>query len=80
VIGAGGVHTERLDDVAVVPLPAEPPRIAEALATLRIPVGEPIVELATRLQRLPHTLIELNPVIVHGAHAVAVDALAQEAS
>jgi acetyl-CoA synthetase len=79
VIGAGGVHTERLDDVAVVPLPAEPPRIAEALATLRIPVGEPIVELATRLQRLPHTLIELNPVIVHGAHAVAVDALAQEA-
>ena len=28
VVGAGGVHTERLDDVAVVPLPADEARIA----------------------------------------------------
>jgi acetyl-CoA synthetase len=80
VIGAGGVHTERLDDVAVIPLPADAARIAEALATLRIPVGEPVIEIATRIQRLPHALIELNPVIVCGTRAVVVDALAQEAS
>ena len=35
VVGAGGVHTEALDDVAVVPLPADEQRITEALATLR---------------------------------------------
>jgi acetyl-CoA synthetase len=80
VIGAGGVHTERLDDVAVIPLPADPARIAEAARTVRVPITNAVIEIATRLQQLPHTLIELNPVIVHGDRAVAVDALAQEAS
>ena len=32
VLGAGGVHTERLDDVAVIPLPADALRIEQALA------------------------------------------------
>ena len=32
VVGAGGVHTEQLDDVAVIPLPADEARIKEALA------------------------------------------------
>lgn len=79
VVGAGGVHTERLDDVAVVPLPADANRIEEAIATLRTPVPPaPVARLAIELQRLPLALIELNPVIVHGDRAVAVDALAQE--
>ena len=38
VVGAGGVHTERLDDVAVIPLPADEARITEALETLRTPI------------------------------------------
>ena len=79
VVGAGGVHTEQLDDVAVVPLPVDEDRVTEALKTLRTPIPpEPIARLATTLQHLPLALIELNPVIVHGTHAVAVDALAQE--
>ena len=81
VVGAGGVHTEQLDDVAVIPLPADAARIAEAIRTLRTPIPpEPIARLAEQLQTLPLALIELNPVIVHGDQAVAVDALAQEAS
>jgi acyl-CoA synthetase (NDP forming) len=79
VVGAGGVHTERLDDVAVIPLPADGARITEALKTLRTPIPpEPIARLAVALQALPLALIELNPVIVHANQAVAVDALAQE--
>jgi succinyl-CoA synthetase beta subunit len=81
VVGAGGVHTERLDDVAVIPLPADEQRIAEALASLRTPIPPAtIAHIATQLQALDLALIELNPVIVHGDTAVAVDALAQEAS
>ena len=79
VVGAGGVHTERLDDVSVIPLPADAERIAAALATLRTPIpAAPVTRLAVQLQALPLALIELNPVIVHGNQAVAVDALAQE--
>jgi hypothetical protein len=80
VVGAGGVHTEQLDDVAVIPLPADAQRVAEALETLRMPIPpEPVTRLAVALQDLPLSLIELNPVIVDAQHhAVAVDALAQE--
>ncbi len=47
VVGAGGVHTEALDDVAVIPLPAGEDRVAEALRTLRAPIPpEPIARLA----------------------------------
>jgi acetyl-CoA synthetase len=79
VVGAGGVHAERLDDVAIIPLPADADRIEAALATLRTPIpAAPVTRLAVQLQALPLALIELNPVIVHGNQAVAVDALAQE--
>jgi acetyl-CoA synthetase len=79
VVGAGGVHTEALDDVAVIPLPASEARVTEALATLRTPIpAQPIARLAQALQALPLALIELNPVIVTATQAVAVDALAQE--
>jgi hypothetical protein len=79
VVGAGGVHTEALDDVAVIPLPTSEDRVAEALNTLRTPIPqEPITRLAQALQNLPLALIELNPVIVSATRAVAVDALAQE--
>ena len=81
VVGAGGVHTERLDDVAVVPLPADEARITQAIEALRTPIPPaPIARLAAQLQQLDLALVELNPVIVHGNQAVAVDALAQEAS
>ena len=35
IIGLGGVWTELLDDVAIIPLPAEPARIEQALLSLR---------------------------------------------
>ena len=35
VVGLGGVWTEALDDVAIVPLPADPDRVEEALPGLR---------------------------------------------
>jgi acyl-CoA synthetase (NDP forming) len=79
VVGAGGVHTEQLDDVAVIPLPADEDRITQALKALRTPIPPaPIARLAIALQALPLALIELNPVIVHANEAVVVDALAQE--
>ena len=35
VIGLGGIWTEALDDVAIVPLPASPERVEESLSSLR---------------------------------------------
>ncbi len=40
VVGLGGIWTELLDDVAVIPLPADAPRIERAIATLR---GAPLL-------------------------------------
>jgi acetyl-CoA synthetase len=90
VLGLGGIWTELLGDVAVVPLPAGAGRIEQALRSLRgAPLlaggrGRPAVDLgaASRLaQRAGELLIdssleliELNPVIVSEAGAVAVDA------
>jgi acyl-CoA synthetase (NDP forming) len=92
VVGLGGVWTEALDDVAIVPLPADPERVERALRSLR---GAPLltggrgrrpldVAAAARLAArtgellLDHglTLIEVNPVLVHERGALAVDALA----
>ena len=68
VVGAGGVHTELLDDVASSRCP--PTRRASAEALRHAPHADrhrtPIARLATQLQTLPLALIELNPVIVHG--------------
>ncbi|MSO40975.1 MAG: CoA-binding protein [Solirubrobacterales bacterium] len=92
-LALGGVWTELLDDVAVVPLPASTERIAEALLSLRAaPLltggrgGEPLAvkaaaELASRagmvLLDRELSLLELNPVVVGRDGAVAVDAVAR---
>src|SRR6185312_11722903 len=71
IIGLGGIWTELLGDVAVIPLPADAARIERAIATLR---GAPLL-LERRL-----ATVECNPVLVgesdptHPAGAMAVDA------
>jgi acetate---CoA ligase (ADP-forming) len=90
VIGLGGIWTELLDEIAIVPLPASAERIEHELRALRgAPVltggrGTPPVDvaaaarLAERVGELlidaPLELIELNPVLVSPSGAVAVDA------
>jgi acetate---CoA ligase (ADP-forming) len=88
VLGLGGIWTELLDDVAIVPLPAGAARIETALRSLR---GGPLllggrggvgvdVPAAARLaQRVGELLVErrlelveCNPVLVGGAGAGAV--------
>ncbi len=87
VIGLGGGYAEVLDDVAIVPLPADPPRVEHAIRRLKgvallgtadVPAA---ARLATRLTELHGLeLIECNPVLVHNAGAVVVDAIAKEIS
>jgi acyl-CoA synthetase (NDP forming) len=93
VIGLGGIWTEALDDVAIVPLPAGAERCRRAIsslrgaAALRAPMGgEPVdvdgaASFAARVGALlPGSgldLIELNPVAVHRDGCVALDALAR---
>jgi acetate---CoA ligase (ADP-forming) len=90
VIALGGIWTELLDDVVIVPLPAGADRIEEALRSLR---GAPMfaggrgrrsgdiaatVSLIERCGELLLSrglgLIELNPVFVGEHGAIAVDA------
>ncbi len=85
VVGLGGAHAEVLDDVAVIPLPARPKRIAAALRALR---GAPLLagldidaaaHAAAAIARLDGLeLVECNPVLVHERGAVVVDAVAKE--
>jgi acetyl-CoA synthetase len=93
VLGLGGIWTEALDDVALVPLPATPQRVERALLSLRgAPLltgarGRPAVDVAAAarlaagagdlLLEAGLDLLELNPVIVHEQGAIAVDALAR---
>ena len=91
VVGLGGTAAELLDAVAIIPLPADPARVervlraapfAPLLTGLR---GGPGVDLAAAAQVAARTgellleaglaEVELNPVIVSAAGAVAVDAL-----
>ncbi len=90
VLGIGGLWTEVLDDVAIIPLPATPYRIERALHDLRgAPMlfgarGRPAIDvralslLALRAGELlveaSLELVELNPVVVGEEGAVAVDA------
>ena len=92
VVGAGGVWSEALADVAVVPLPASPERVERAIRGLRAaPLfaggrGHPALDLAAAAALASAAgqilldngleLLELNPVLVHERGAVAVDALA----
>jgi acyl-CoA synthetase (NDP forming) len=90
VIGLGGIWTELLDEVAIVPLPASAERIEGELRALRGAVmlrggrgTQPVdvaaaARLAERIGELlieaSLELIELNPVLVSQSGAVAVDA------
>jgi acyl-CoA synthetase (NDP forming) len=87
VIGLGGGYAEVLDDVAIVPLPADPDRVERAIRQLKgaallgtadLPAA---ARLASRLSELHGLeLIECNPVLVHNEGAVVVDAIAKEIS
>ena len=93
VIGLGGVWTEVLGDVAVVPLPADAARVERAIRSLR---GAPLLTgargtarldvpaVARMAQRVGEILLEesldlleLNPVIAGPEGAVVVDATAR---
>jgi acetate---CoA ligase (ADP-forming) len=93
VVGLGGVWTEMLSDVAIVPLPASAARVGGAIRALR---GAPLLtggrgtapadlgavaRLAERVGEIlveeSLDLIELNPVFVGVEGAVAVDAVAR---
>ncbi len=90
VLGLGGIWTELLDDVAVVPLPAGVARARAALLSLR---GAPLLlgarggaavdldavaSLAVRVGELvggdEASLVECNPVLAGPGGAIAVDA------
>jgi acetyl-CoA synthetase len=91
VIGLGGIWTELLDDVAIVPLPADAARIERALrglagaALLTGGRGRGPADVRAAAQLIERCgslllgggieLIELNPVLVGDAGAVAVDAV-----
>jgi succinyl-CoA synthetase beta subunit len=86
VIGLGGALAEALNDVAIVPLPADRDRTIQAIASLRgaavladatealattaVQIGELLVEANL-------ALIELNPVTVRDGRCVALDAVAR---
>ena len=92
-IGIGGIWAEALDDVAIVPLPADADRVERAIRSLRaapLLTGgrgrDPLAvraaaELVARAGGLAVerglSLLELNPVIVGREGAVAVDAVAR---
>jgi succinyl-CoA synthetase beta subunit len=91
VIGLGGIWTEALDDVAIVPLPAGPERIEEAMRSLRgagvltggrgreaLDVRAAATLTATVGSLLLESgldLLELNPVVVHPEGCEVLDAL-----
>jgi acetate---CoA ligase (ADP-forming) len=93
VVGLGGVWTELLDDVAIVPLPARRPRVERALRSLRgAPLltggrGRPAADLGALAKLAAQVgellldsgleLLELNPVLAGEWGAVAVDATAR---
>jgi acetate---CoA ligase (ADP-forming) len=91
VVAAGGIWTEALDDVAIVPLPASTEQVERAIRGLRsaaVVTGgrgrEVDVVAAARIAAAAGALLlerglellELNPVLVHERGAVAVDAVA----
>jgi acetate---CoA ligase (ADP-forming) len=93
VVGIGGIWAEALDDVAIVPLPASPPRVERALRDLRAaPLltggrGGPAVDLAAAARfgsrlgelALEHDLdlLEVNPALASPQGCVALDAIAR---
>ncbi|MFZ0324293.1 MAG: acetate--CoA ligase family protein [Actinomycetes bacterium] len=90
VVGLGGIWTEVFDDTVVVPLPADPARVTQALLSLKgapLLTGgrgsaqvalESVAALASAVGQVlideALSLIELNPVVVTADDAVALDA------
>jgi acyl-CoA synthetase (NDP forming) len=93
VVGLGGVWAEAMDDVAIVPLPADADRVEAAIRSLRGAAAlaggrgqEPVdlrraAALAADAGRVlvaeGLALLELNPVVVHGGGCVVLDALSR---
>jgi acyl-CoA synthetase (NDP forming) len=91
VLGLGGVWAEAIDDVVVIPLPADHDRVREGLDRLkgaavlrgdrsqRAYAVDALCRLGANVGRLlidsRATLIELNPVMVSAHDAVAADAV-----
>ena len=90
-VGLGGVWTEALRDLAVIPLPADSARIRQAVMGLRASAllegarggeGVDVEGLCQAAAAIGHALvaerlhlIEVNPLIVNRAQPVAVDAV-----
>jgi acyl-CoA synthetase (NDP forming) len=93
VIGLGGIWTEALEDVAVIPLPASAERVEAAIGSLRGAAlltggrGRAPLDVAAASATAARVgelliehgleLLELNPVVVHKEGCVALDALAR---
>jgi acetate---CoA ligase (ADP-forming) len=93
IVGLGGIWTEALEDVAIVPLPASAGRVEAGLRSLRGRAllaggrGSEAIEVAA-LARLAAragdvllernlALLELNPVLAGSTGAIVLDALAR---
>jgi hypothetical protein len=93
VVAVGGLWTELLDDVQIVPLPAEPERVEAAMRRLRaapllaggrgrqprdLPAAARLASAAgALLLESGLELLELNPVLVYERGALVVDAAAR---
>jgi acyl-CoA synthetase (NDP forming) len=86
VVGLGGIWTEALDDVAIVPLPASAARVERALSSLKgaalIPNIATAADVAAQIGEASDglELLECNPILIHRDGAVVVDATAKEDS
>ncbi len=92
-VGLGGVWAEALDDVAIVPLPADAERVEAAIGSLRgaavlaggrgraptdvRAAASMAASIGSLMLESGLALIELNPVVVHRDGCVAVDAVAR---
>ncbi|WP_170991256.1 acetate--CoA ligase family protein [Herbidospora galbida] len=83
VIALGGAWVEVFDDAAVVPLPVTPERVAGAVQKMKaarlVPdirtLARTAVAIADMTRQEGFALVEVNPVILRGRTATAVDAV-----
>ncbi len=96
IVGLGGIWAEALDDVAIVPLPADADRVEAAIRSLRgAPAlgggrGQAPVDLRSAAALAADAgrvaldarldLLELNPVVVRPDGCVVLDAIARRAA
>ena len=69
---------ETLDQVAIVPLPADEQRISAALGKLGLPRSAAPIAAQIAAAAGDLSLLECNPVLIHPDGAVVVDATAKE--